>query len=185
MICLGFYTSSKIWRLVASWRLEWINIHKMHSSWQMCVVTNILIFLGLGLQAISKPAAWHRFGSANPEESDDDLSQHFISAVCWKSESPTMLAANSQGTIKVLVLAPWSFNLSVEVVSGGSCHHMASQSVTGVLGFLLFMGPVAGVMVLYMAQYSWIVIIIIITFPQLLLRSGTVCYIVFNDCCGF
>jgi hypothetical protein len=39
--------------------------------------------------------------------------------VCWKSESPTMLAANSQGTIKVLVLAPWSFNLSVEVVSGG------------------------------------------------------------------
>jgi hypothetical protein len=46
------------------------------------------------------------------------------------------------------------------------------------------MGPVAGVMVLYMAQYSWIVIIII-TFPQLLLRSGTVCYFVFNDCCGF
>jgi E3 ubiquitin-protein ligase RFWD2 len=78
----------------------------MHSSWEMCVVTNILIFLGLGLQAISKPAAWHRFGSANPEESDDDLSPHFISAVCWKSESPTMLAANSQGTIKVLVLAP-------------------------------------------------------------------------------
>ncbi|KAH9551797.1 hypothetical protein CY35_09G031600 [Sphagnum magellanicum] len=57
-------------------------------------------------KAISKPAAWHRFGSANPEESDDDLSPHFISAVCWKSESPTMLAANSQGTIKVLVLAP-------------------------------------------------------------------------------
>jgi hypothetical protein len=47
------------------------------------------------------------------------------------------------------------------------------------------MGPVAGVMVLYMAQYSWIVIIIIITFPQLLRRSGTVCYFVFNDCCGF
>lgn len=56
-------------------------------------------------KAISKPAAWHRFGSADLDDSDDDAS-HFISAVCWKSESPTMLAANSQGTIKVLVLAP-------------------------------------------------------------------------------
>ncbi|XP_024399141.1 E3 ubiquitin-protein ligase COP1 isoform X2 [Physcomitrium patens] len=55
-------------------------------------------------KAMSKPAAWHRFGSQNPDDSDDD-SSHFISAVCWKSESPTMLAANSQGTIKVLVLA--------------------------------------------------------------------------------
>lgn len=53
-------------------------------------------------KAMSKPASWHRFGSQNPEDSDDD-SSHFISAVCWKSESPTMLAANSQGTIKVLV----------------------------------------------------------------------------------
>lgn len=56
-------------------------------------------------KAISKPAAWHRFGSTDLDDSDDDAS-HFISAVCWKSESPTMLAANSQGTIKVLVLAP-------------------------------------------------------------------------------
>lgn len=57
------------------------------------------------MQAMSKPAAFHRFGSPDPEDSDDD-SSHFISAVCWKSDSPTMLAANSQGTIKVLVLAP-------------------------------------------------------------------------------
>ncbi|KAG6557459.1 hypothetical protein Mapa_000732 [Marchantia paleacea] len=56
-------------------------------------------------KAMSKPAAFHRFGSPDPEDSDDD-SSHFISAVCWKSDSPTMLAANSQGTIKVLVLAP-------------------------------------------------------------------------------
>ncbi|KAL2649172.1 hypothetical protein R1flu_017300 [Riccia fluitans] len=56
-------------------------------------------------KAMSKPAACHRFGSPDPEDSDDDAS-HFISAVCWKSDSPTMLAANSQGTIKVLVLAP-------------------------------------------------------------------------------
>lgn len=59
-------------------------------------------------KAMSKPAAVHRFGSSDPltgEDSDDDAA-HFISAVCWKSDSPTMLAANSQGTIKVLVLAP-------------------------------------------------------------------------------
>jgi E3 ubiquitin-protein ligase RFWD2 len=56
-------------------------------------------------KAMSKPASCHRFGSQNPEDSDDG-SSHFISAVCWKSESPTMLAANSQGTIKVLALAP-------------------------------------------------------------------------------
>nr|WIG64894.1 constitutively photomorphogenic 1 [Ginkgo biloba] len=56
-------------------------------------------------KAISKPAAWHRFGGPDLDDSDDDV-PHFISAVCWKSESPTMLAANSQGTIKVLVLAP-------------------------------------------------------------------------------
>jgi len=62
-------------------------------------------FLGKHVQAMSKPASSHRFGSPDPEESDDETS-HFISAVCWKSESPTMLAANSQGTIKVLVLAP-------------------------------------------------------------------------------
>ncbi|KAJ7562876.1 hypothetical protein O6H91_03G087500 [Diphasiastrum complanatum] len=56
-------------------------------------------------KAMSKPAAWHRFGSPDFDDADDDTS-HFISAVCWKSESPTMLAANSQGTIKILSLAP-------------------------------------------------------------------------------
>ncbi|KAK1378343.1 E3 ubiquitin-protein ligase COP1 [Heracleum sosnowskyi] len=53
---------------------------------------------------ISKPAAWHRFG-ADSEEAEDDPRSYFISAVCWKSDSPTMLTANSRGTIKVLVLA--------------------------------------------------------------------------------
>ncbi|CAM8908657.1 unnamed protein product [Rhodiola kirilowii] len=57
-------------------------------------------------KAISKPAAHHKFSSANPEESVEDSGSYFISAVCWKSNSPTMLAANSQGTIKVMVLAP-------------------------------------------------------------------------------
>ncbi|XWS15516.1 hypothetical protein CRYUN_Cryun34aG0007000 [Craigia yunnanensis] len=55
-------------------------------------------------KAISKPAAWHRFGF-DTAEADEDAGSYFISAVCWKSDSPTMLAANSQGTIKVLVLA--------------------------------------------------------------------------------
>ncbi|XP_011085494.1 E3 ubiquitin-protein ligase COP1-like isoform X4 [Sesamum indicum] len=56
-------------------------------------------------KAISKPATWHRFGSPDVEDSEEDAGSYFISAVCWKSESPTMLAANSRGTIKVLVLA--------------------------------------------------------------------------------
>ncbi|KAJ4981699.1 hypothetical protein NE237_032536 [Protea cynaroides] len=56
-------------------------------------------------KAISKPAAWHRFGSSDLDDTDDDAGSYFISAVCWKSDSATMLAANSQGTIKVLILA--------------------------------------------------------------------------------
>ncbi|KAF8410785.1 hypothetical protein HHK36_003322 [Tetracentron sinense] len=56
-------------------------------------------------KAISKPAAWHRFGSSELDDTDEDAGSHFISAVCWKNDSPTMLTANSQGTIKVLVLA--------------------------------------------------------------------------------
>ncbi|KAK9284789.1 hypothetical protein L1049_023966 [Liquidambar formosana] len=54
---------------------------------------------------ISKPATWHRFGSPDVDDTYDDAGSYFISAVCWKSDSPTILTANSQGTIKVLVLA--------------------------------------------------------------------------------
>ncbi|XP_039054399.1 E3 ubiquitin-protein ligase COP1-like isoform X2 [Hibiscus syriacus] len=55
---------------------------------------------------ISNPVTWHRFGSQEMDDTDEDGGgSHFISAVCWKSDSPTMLTANSQGTIKVLVLA--------------------------------------------------------------------------------
>ncbi|KAG5551681.1 hypothetical protein RHGRI_009933 [Rhododendron griersonianum] len=56
-------------------------------------------------KAISRPVTWHKFGSPDLDETDEDAGSYFISAVCWKSDSPTMLAANSQGTIKVLVLA--------------------------------------------------------------------------------
>ncbi|XP_028757990.1 E3 ubiquitin-protein ligase COP1-like [Neltuma alba] len=54
---------------------------------------------------ISKPVTWHRFGSLDIDDAEDEAGSYFISAVCWKSDSPTILTANSQGTIKVLVLA--------------------------------------------------------------------------------
>ncbi|KAK2431165.1 protein SPA1-RELATED [Trifolium repens] len=54
---------------------------------------------------ISKPLTWHRFGSPDMDDGEDEAGSYFISAVCWKSDRPTILTANSQGTIKVLVLA--------------------------------------------------------------------------------
>eukprot|EP01132_Coremiostelium_polycephalum_P002491 gene2491-3083_t len=56
-------------------------------------------------KALSKPIVTHRFGanSGTGEETDDDGSQ-FVSSVCWKKDSNVLLAANSQGTIKVLEL---------------------------------------------------------------------------------
>ncbi|CAL5336372.1 unnamed protein product [Camellia sinensis] len=59
----------------------------------------------VGLTAISRQVTRHKFGSQEMDDTDEDAGSYFISAVCWKSDSPTMLAANSQGTIKVLVLA--------------------------------------------------------------------------------
>ncbi|KAL2926855.1 E3 ubiquitin-protein ligase COP1 [Bienertia sinuspersici] len=54
---------------------------------------------------ISRPVTCHKFSSPDVEDADEDAGAYFISAVCWKSDSPTLLTANSQGTIKVLVLA--------------------------------------------------------------------------------
>ncbi|KAL9255294.1 E3 ubiquitin-protein ligase COP1-like protein [Drosera capensis] len=54
---------------------------------------------------ISKPVTWHKFVLQDMEDNEEDNGSYFISAVCWKSDTPTLLAANSQGTIKVLVLA--------------------------------------------------------------------------------
>ncbi|KAK9676554.1 hypothetical protein RND81_11G084700 [Saponaria officinalis] len=54
---------------------------------------------------ICKPMAWHKFGSPDTEDADEDAASYFTSAVCWKSDSHTLLTANSQGTVKVLVLA--------------------------------------------------------------------------------
>ncbi|EOA26346.1 hypothetical protein CARUB_v10022726mg [Capsella rubella] len=54
---------------------------------------------------ITRPVTSHRFGSPDMDDAEEEAGSYFISAVCWKSDSPTMLTANSQGTIKVLVLA--------------------------------------------------------------------------------
>ncbi|KAJ2305815.1 hypothetical protein IWW54_004957, partial [Coemansia sp. RSA 2705] len=54
---------------------------------------------------LSHPAVTHRFGNCNPvtgaEQAEDDPSL-FVSAVCWKNKTNTLLSANSQGIIKVL-----------------------------------------------------------------------------------
>ncbi|GJZ43300.1 E3 ubiquitin protein ligase COP1-like protein [Tanacetum coccineum] len=55
------------------------------------------------IPAISRPAAWHGFSSDANE--GEEPGSYFTSAVCWKNDSPTMITANSRGTIKVLVLA--------------------------------------------------------------------------------
>lgn len=58
-------------------------------------------------KGISKPMARHRFGSSDLNDNSEDVGagSYFISAVCWKRDSPMILTANSQGTIKVLALA--------------------------------------------------------------------------------
>ncbi|KAJ2587034.1 hypothetical protein H4R99_008280, partial [Coemansia sp. RSA 1722] len=56
---------------------------------------------------LSHPAVTYKFGNCNPvtgiEQPEDDPSL-FVSAVCWKNKSNTMLSANSQGIIKFLEL---------------------------------------------------------------------------------
>ncbi|KAJ2783696.1 hypothetical protein GGI15_002490 [Coemansia interrupta] len=56
---------------------------------------------------LSQPAVTYKFGNCNPvtgvEQPEEDPSL-FVSAVCWKNKSNTMLTANSQGIIKFLEL---------------------------------------------------------------------------------
>jgi E3 ubiquitin-protein ligase RFWD2 len=50
--------------------------------------------------------AQYRFADAGAAEGERDTdAARFISAVCWKGNSTEMLAANSQGQIRVLTLA--------------------------------------------------------------------------------
>ncbi|KAL0740629.1 hypothetical protein Bca4012_082142 [Brassica carinata] len=54
---------------------------------------------------ITRSVTSHSFGTPDMDDAEEEAGSYFISTVCWKSDSPTMLTANSQGTIKVLVLA--------------------------------------------------------------------------------
>lgn len=56
-----------------------------------------------GLQRSSN-AATSTSSSTNASANDEDTAE-FISAVCWKPQSNVLVAANSQGTIKILQLA--------------------------------------------------------------------------------
>ncbi|KAL6561812.1 hypothetical protein OROMI_017413 [Orobanche minor] len=57
-------------------------------------------------KAFSMPALSFKFNSTDPfsgEEMDDTA--QFISSVCWRSQSSTLLAANSMGNVKLLEMA--------------------------------------------------------------------------------
>ncbi|KAL6538332.1 hypothetical protein OROGR_012320 [Orobanche gracilis] len=57
-------------------------------------------------KAFSMPALSFKFNSMDPfsgEEMDDTA--QFISSVCWRSQSSTLLAANSMGNVKLLEMA--------------------------------------------------------------------------------
>ncbi|KAL2523572.1 SPA1-related 3 [Abeliophyllum distichum] len=54
-------------------------------------------------KAFPMPALSFKFNNTDPISGDelDDTSQ-FISSVCWRGQSPTLVAANSMGNIKLL-----------------------------------------------------------------------------------
>ncbi|XP_075086441.1 protein SPA1-RELATED 2 isoform X1 [Nicotiana tabacum] len=55
-------------------------------------------------KSLPMPITSHKFGSIDPisgKETDDDNGQ-FVSSVCWRRKSNTVLAANSSGCIKLL-----------------------------------------------------------------------------------
>eukprot|EP00850_Spirogloea_muscicola_P010076 SM000058S18506 [mRNA] locus=s58:255014:258826:- [translate_table: standard] len=55
-------------------------------------------------KSLPMPMASHKFGGADPvtgTETEDDSGQ-FVSSVCWRGKTQTLVAANSMGNIKVL-----------------------------------------------------------------------------------
>ena len=50
------------------------------------------------------PITSHKFGSIDPisGKETDDYSAQWVSSVCWKGKSDMVVAANSDGCIKVL-----------------------------------------------------------------------------------
>ncbi|KAL7249576.1 hypothetical protein ACSBR1_011715 [Camellia fascicularis] len=54
-------------------------------------------------KAFPMPALSFKFGSTDPRSGDDvDDTAQFISSVCWRGQSSTLVAANSMGNIKLL-----------------------------------------------------------------------------------
>ncbi|KAI8011253.1 Protein SPA1-RELATED 3 [Camellia lanceoleosa] len=54
-------------------------------------------------KAFPMPALSFKFGSTDPHSGDDvDDTAQFISSVCWRGQSSTLVAANSMGNIKLL-----------------------------------------------------------------------------------
>jgi E3 ubiquitin-protein ligase RFWD2 len=60
-------------------------------------------------RAATRPVARHSFASPPPASESDAgeprPAQPFVSAVCWKRDAPVLLAANSDGVLRVLALA--------------------------------------------------------------------------------
>ncbi|KAJ2458974.1 hypothetical protein GGF42_001744 [Coemansia sp. RSA 2424] len=84
---------------------NFVGLTTLGSEWIACGSENNTMYSYY--RNLSHPAVTHKFGNCNPvtgvEQPEDDPSL-FVSAVCWKSKTNTLLSANSQGIIKVLEL---------------------------------------------------------------------------------
>lgn len=127
-MCTGSYFQRpcKWEKLCWPYSKQWIHCVWQWNKWSLClpqglwfsIMCRFLVHLpfiygtedssALPFQEISRPLTSHRFGSPDMDDAEDEAGSYFISAVCWKSDRPTILTANSQGTIKVLVLAAWT-----------------------------------------------------------------------------
>ncbi|KAI9283094.1 WD40-repeat-containing domain protein [Umbelopsis sp. AD052] len=76
-----------------------------NSDWISCGSENNAVYTYY--KSFRSPLACVKFGGFDPltghSTEEDDPSQ-FVSSVCWKRNSNTLLSANSQGTIKVMAL---------------------------------------------------------------------------------
>ncbi|KAL4424991.1 hypothetical protein ABPG77_002876 [Micractinium sp. CCAP 211/92] len=55
-------------------------------------------------KSLSKPVAQQSFSAHGEDGADSQSDKGFISAVCWRPRAHTLLAANSQGTVKIFSL---------------------------------------------------------------------------------
>ncbi|KAG8488380.1 hypothetical protein CXB51_016563 [Gossypium anomalum] len=90
----------RLWDVKKNLPLRSFRGHTNKKNFVGLTVNKKLVARNKILKEIAKPVTWHRFSSKDMDDADEDTGSHFISAVCWKSDSPTLLSANSQGTIK-------------------------------------------------------------------------------------